>query len=397
MCVYVVQSEKMAHLPIFLLLFFSAFQCRLCENSSPAPDDFYILSQDTGISRYQLSSAVLVQLPVLNLKAARAIEYDVRNDCVFWTDSKRVVRQCLTNNQPIEVLVSNGIDNVVDLAYDWKSETLYFVDAGRHKIEAVETSQRVLLSSSGQNNWRRTVVELGPQTTSTSIAVHPTHGYLFWTQYGLGNTQNSSIVRTNLDGSVPKQLHWHPKVMRPVDITVDHEKLRIYWIDRDGNFIAGSLITGHGYRVYVHLNGDREHPNRALSARKGIVYWSGSNGQIFASDVSTHGHLSLTHSNTARELKDVVVADDFKVYNKQNQSTVNYCSTGRHNCSHICVGTMSNSFKCMCPDALVEETAADGRIRCTCAYGDEQECYTRLYACQPTEFQCVTDSKCISS
>lgn len=376
---------------IFFFIFCSAIQCSW-QISPRVDDDFLIISRMAGISYFQLATETGYQMSVRNLTSAHSIEYDAKHNCVFWTDSKRVVRQCLGRYSPAEVLISNGVDNIVDLAYDWESETLYFVDAGRHRIEAVETSDRVRRPITGQNNWRCTIVEFGPHTTSTALAVDPGQGYLVWAQYGLGVTQNASIYRANLDGSEAQQLQQHPDVMKPVEIAIDHENHQVYWIDYSGNFIATCTATGDSYRIFVRLNSERKHSNVALAARNGLVYWSDYEGKIHASEEDGVDARDELLPNGTVEVENTIVAYDFKVYNKRSQSNFNDCGTGTHNCSHICVTSASGPYKCLCPDAL----HTIGFDQCTCPYGAEEECYKRLYGCQMTELECVSDSKCIS-
>lgn len=135
-----------------------------------------------------------MELPIRNLKNVIAIDFDMHNNCVYWADivSDMISRQCFNSNSSVEVLVSTDLASIEGLALDWISHTLYFVDGTRAKIELIRTD----VNYSGR--MRRTILDNRNLKKPRGIAVHPTAGYLYWTDWA---TENPSISRANLDGT----------------------------------------------------------------------------------------------------------------------------------------------------------------------------------------------------
>lgn len=174
-------------------------------------DDFLVVAQRDKISRIYLPSGRKEVLPVVGLKNVIAIEFDMKNNCVFWADiqTDEIGRQCLNGNRTVEILAETGLSSVEGMSYDWISELLFFVDGTRFKIEALSTSFT-------KPRVRKTIIEKLPKPRG--IVVHPVSGYLFWTDWSFNNP---SISRANLDGSDIKLLFSKRDVVWPNGITID--------------------------------------------------------------------------------------------------------------------------------------------------------------------------------
>lgn len=140
-----------------------------------------------------------------------AIEFDIKNNCVFWADiqTDEIGRQCLNGNRSVEILAESGLSSVEGMSYDWISELLFFVDGTRFKIEALSTSFT-------KPRIRKTIIEKLPKPRG--IVVHPMAGYLFWTDWSFNSP---SISRANLDGTNIKLLFSKKDVVWPNGITID--------------------------------------------------------------------------------------------------------------------------------------------------------------------------------
>lgn len=138
-----------------------------------------------------------------------AIEYDMRNNCLYWADivNDTIGRQCFkTGLSAPEILVETDLSSIEGMAFDWVSNVLYFVDGVRARIQIIRTD----IAHHGR--MRRTI--LGPYDVQKprGIAVHPMAGYMFWTDWAPGN---ASVNRANLDGSNIKRLFLTNKVEWP--------------------------------------------------------------------------------------------------------------------------------------------------------------------------------------
>lgn len=207
----------------------------------PCPFDevqqFLLIAQRDRICRFDLKTKQLTDLPVKDLKNIIAVDFDMKNNCVYWADidADTIKRQCLGNGSVQEVLVSQEMASVEGLALDWISHTLYFVDGVLAKIELI----RVDVNHMGR--MRRTILD--KLKKPRGIALHPTSGYLFWTDWSV---EGSGIYRANLDGSNIKQLFGKKDgVEWPNGITVDHIAERIYWVEAKLDYIASSDLHGN--------------------------------------------------------------------------------------------------------------------------------------------------------
>ena len=83
----------------------------------------------------------------------------------------------------------------------------------------------------------------------TSIAIDPIAEYLFIADEGDKHSNPAKIFRCLLDGSQCTTII-DQKLDQPSDLTVDHIKRRLYWVDRFYDHLESSDY--HGARRYLH-------------------------------------------------------------------------------------------------------------------------------------------------
>lgn len=223
---------------------------------------FIVKAQNDQISLVQLvNNNVDAELPLFNTTHVHHVEYDMRHNCVFYATYEQIVRQCLNGNQAAEVLVSYGATYIQGLAYDWMSQVLYFTDAQRHKIEAINVS---VIDHSSTNRLRSTIYQGDEDSVPIRIAVHPTRGFLYW-------TSATTIIRIGLDGGHERQLVEGNQIQEPTEIAIDYEADRVYWNDDRLNQIASSDLDGNDVRIHSTYN--NYVPVSELSVHKNLIYY----------------------------------------------------------------------------------------------------------------------------
>ncbi|XP_060532386.1 sortilin-related receptor-like isoform X2 [Cylas formicarius] len=335
--------------------------------------DFLLFAQRESISTYNLVTKSLEVLPLYNLKNVIAVDYDLKNNCVYWADisSDTVSRQCFTSGGKPEVLVSNDLASIEGMAFDWISENLYFVDGVRAKIELIRTN----ISYSGR--MRRTILNETVLKKPRGIALHPQHGYMFWTDW---SAENPSVNRANLDGSNNFTLFGKDKVEWPNGITVDYIANRIYWVDARQDYIGSSDLHGDGFIKIVHDVDVVSHPF-AIAVFKNDMYWDDwKKNAIFVSDKDIYkGYGTL--------LKDVSGIMDLKIFATGLRTGTNACANA--SCPYICVGLPKNNYTCLCPDGMEMSDAG----KCLCPGGVEPfangTCLAVNKSCSPEHFTCA--------
>ncbi|XP_023246072.1 sortilin-related receptor isoform X2 [Copidosoma floridanum] len=352
--------------------------------------EFLLVAQRERISRIDLKDQKIDVLPVHDLKNVIAIEFDVRNNCLYWADivNDTIGRQCLKDgkSQP-EILVETDLSSIEGMALDWVSNVLYFVDGVRMRIQIIRTD----ISSMGR--MRRTILGSNNVQKPRGIAVHPMMGYMFWTDWAPGN---ASVNRANLDGTHAKQLFF-TRVEWPNGITIDYIAERIYWVDARQDYIGSSDFEGNGFKKVIQSDERVSHPF-AVAVFKDNMYWDDwKQSMIFQAD-KDHG-LGITP--IVGQLAGLM---DLKVYAHSVQSGTNKCANNTQ-CSHICLGAPNNSFVCLCPDGMVMQ---DGK--CMCPGGVKpyanstcprvaNSCASHQFACDsgvciPESWRCDDDNDC---
>uniref|UniRef100_A0A1B0DIT9 Sortilin n=2 Tax=Phlebotomus papatasi TaxID=29031 RepID=A0A1B0DIT9_PHLPP len=381
---------------------------------------FLIVAQRDHISRIDLSTGKKEQLPVTELRNVIAIDFDLKNNCVFWADilTDTIGRQCLNGNQSREILVETDLASVEGMSYDWVSQLLFFVDGTRTKIEAVKTSH------DAHARMRKTIIGSAHLSKPRGIVVHPIEGYIFWTDW---SSSKPSLSRSNLDGTDIRMLFTKPQVVWPNGVTIDYIAERVYWVDASKDYIASCDLHGRGFQKILEQDPRVAHPF-AVAVYKDLMYWDDwKMDSVFSADKDKG---IIIHS-IAEEMTTLM---DLKVYAHAIQEGTNACSENK--CSHMCVGAPKKGFTCLCPDGM--EKSPTGECLCpgslkpyanktcpqlanTCAPGyftcsnrlcvpmlyrcddendcgdnsDEMGCLLKTLPCPPHMFTCKSDNICI--
>ncbi|XP_059482311.1 sortilin-related receptor-like [Neocloeon triangulifer] len=385
-------------------------------------EEFLVVSEREKVGTISLSGKMeFRQVPIKGIKAVIGIEYDLKNNCLYYGDADQdfIGRQCMeSGSSEPEILVRTNLDSVEGMAYDWISHLLYFVDGARSSIEMIRTD----VGHFGR--MRKTVLDRNVLKKPRGIAVHPVQGYVFYTDWAPGEP---TISRCSADGSNVKHLFTKTTVHWPNGITIDYIAERIYWVDAKFDYIASSDLDGKKFRKIIMNSGFIEHPF-AIAVFKDTMYWTDwKRSSIFMADKDHGAGITVL----AADLPNVM---DLKVFAHSMQEGSNACSN-RTSCSHICVGMPQGSFKCLCPDALVQSgneclcpsmqkplvngtcpsvanTCASDYFRCKsgncipklwrcdgdndCADNSDEEMCGET-TCQNNHFQCKKSGKCIPS
>ncbi|KAJ8687024.1 hypothetical protein QAD02_022818 [Eretmocerus hayati] len=344
-----------------------------CPMNEPA--SFLLAAQRERIARIDLNERTLEVLPVQDLKNVIAVEFDMKNNCLYWADivNDTIGRQCFKDGRSYpEILVETDLSSIEGMALDWVSNVLYFVDGVRMRIQIIRTD----ISVAGR--MRRTI--LGPTNVQKprGIAVHPMAGYMFWTDWAPGN---ASVNRANLDGTNVKHLHRNI-VEWPNGITIDHIAERIYWVDARQDYIGSSDFEGQYFKRIISDDDRVSHPF-AVAVYKSNMYWDDwKQSMIFVADKDRGLGVQKIYGQLAGLM-------DLKVFGHGVQTGTNKCFNNTE-CSHICLGAPNNGSVCLCPDGMVMQ---DGK--CMCPGGikpyPNSTCPQVDSSCAPNQFAC--DSK----
>lgn len=284
---------------------------------------------------------------IVNARQGMSVDYDMKNDCLLWTDKgqSEICRQCFNPNRDMEVLHKVSVGYFGRIAYDWVSQMLYFTNVTHSKVEVISTAP-----TPDRAQMHRTVVELEQNSDLFGIAVHPRRGYLFWTCRG-----GKNIMRANLNGSDMRQLiegdksHEQQKPQLAT-IIVDFEMERLFWTDKSN--IHSCDFNGGQVNVILAA----EMPV-AIAVINNTIFWSEWNTRKFrkaiVKEYNSDGIKLLTSSDSPNisTVTENIKYWDTCFISQSIQSEMNACS-GWNGCSHACVGVPSDNFKCVCPQEM---------------------------------------------
>lgn len=345
---------------------------------------FLLVALKKKILRFNLaeSSPKPEVLPVKGLSNVIAIDFDMKDNCLYYGDVERdiIARQCLSGKKPPEILVESGLKSVEGIAYDWISKMLYFVDGTTIRIEAIRTD------ISYSNRMRITILNNGTLDKPRGIALHPVAGYLYWTDW---SKLKPHVGRANLNGSGVQYLFTSPDVHWPNGITVDHFAELIYWVDARLDYIAAADLHGRHFRKIIRSDTEKRlsHPF-SVAVFKDLMYWDDwEQKRIFFAD-KDHGVSMQTLTSAIEGLMDI------KVFAHGVQEGTNVCSNSSRVCSHLCFAQPDKLPPvCACPDDMIMK---DGECRCF----DGSKPFSnhtcpKIKQCLTSQFQCADNNSCI--
>ena len=166
---------------------------------------------DIRVISFDTATHSNVILPLKGLRSAIALDFEINQNQVFWSDvtldfisrsnmngKRKHVHYLSIFSSPAKdqkVIASNSLESPTGLAVDWINEKVYWTDVGTDKIEVsnFDGSQRSVVIWSGMDRPR-------------NIVVDPSNGYFYWTDWGtvaliskayLDGTRASVVVNSN--------------------------------------------------------------------------------------------------------------------------------------------------------------------------------------------------------
>lgn len=304
------------------------------------PEAFLLFSRRSDIRRISLESKHDDIIPVSGILEASALDYDINDDRIYWTDIHlKTINRAFMNGSNVEHIIEFGLEYPEGMAVDWIAHNLYWTDMGSNRIEVSRldgSSRKVLL-------WQ-------DLDDPRSLALDPNDGYMYWSDWG----SNPCIERSAMDGSDRSKIV--TKIKRANGLTIDYIDRRIFWIDIDEDIIESADLTG-GNRQHI-IPTSLPDPY-ALTQYQDNIYWS---------DWSTRTierASKITGENRIHIQKQLDFVVDIVVYHASRQSGWNPCAVNNGGCSHLCLALPSKSqhksynYCCACPSHY--ELASDNK------------------------------------
>ncbi|KAM9468136.1 low-density lipoprotein receptor-related protein 6 [Clarias gariepinus] len=288
------------------------------------PEAFLLFSRHTDIRRISLeTNSNNVAIPLTGVKEASALDFDVTDNRIYWTDiTLKTISRAFMNGSALEHVVEFGLDYPEGMAVDWLGKNLYWADTGTNRIEVAKLD--------GQH---RQVLVWKDLDSPRALALDPAEGFMYWTEWG----GRPKIDRAAMDGTGRITLVLN--VGRANGLTIDYAERRLYWTDLDTTLIESSNMLGREREVIAD---DLPHPF-GLTQYQDYIYWTDwSQRSIERANKTSGQNRTLIQGHL-----DYVM--DILVFHSSRQGGWNACASTNGHCSHLCLAVPVSSYVCGCP------------------------------------------------
>ncbi|XP_020639840.3 low-density lipoprotein receptor-related protein 5 [Pogona vitticeps] len=286
------------------------------------PEAFLVFTSRAAIHRISLETNNNdVAIPLTGVKEASALDFDVSDNRIYWTDiSLKTISRAFMNGSAVEHVIEFGLDYPEGMAVDWMGKNLYWADTGTNRIEVARL-----------DGLYRQVLVWKDLDNPRSLALDPSKGYMYWTEWG----GKPKIVRAYMDGT--NSITLVDKVGRANDLTIDYEDQRLYWTDLDTSMIESSNMLGQEREIIAD---DLPHPF-GLTQYSDFIYWTDWNLHSIERADKTNGR----NRTLIQGRLDFVM--DILVFHSSRQDGFNECVQNNGHCGQLCLA-IPNSYICGC-------------------------------------------------
>jgi len=128
----------------------------------------------------------------------------------------------------------------------------------------------------------KTIVTLGRKLPD-GIVVDPDTGHMYWTNMGIPNANDGSVMRADLDGGNITTVVPEGATHTPKQLQLDKTNGRLYWSDREGMRVMRVNLDGSKLETLVDTSQGDRRPGTdatkwcvgmALDIERGQLYWT---------------------------------------------------------------------------------------------------------------------------
>jgi hypothetical protein len=150
------------------------------------------------------------------------------------------------------------------------------------RLFVLDLSGGRVLSCTPDGSDLKTIVNLGRKLPD-GIVVDPEAGHIYWTNMGIPNANDGSVMRAGLDGANITTIVLEGATHTPKQLQLDTKNGKLYWSDREGMRIMRVNLDGSKLETLVDTSQGDPRPGTdatkwcvgiALDVERGQLYWT---------------------------------------------------------------------------------------------------------------------------
>uniref|UniRef100_A0A8C4MYX3 LDL receptor related protein 1B n=1 Tax=Equus asinus asinus TaxID=83772 RepID=A0A8C4MYX3_EQUAS len=322
--------------------------CKVKNEPTDRPPMLLIANSET-IEVFYLNGSKMATLSSVNGNEIHTLDFIYNEDTICWIESRESSNQLkciqitkterLTDEWTINILQS--FHNVQQMAIDWLTRNLYFVDHVSDRIFVCTYNGSVCV----------TLIDLELHNPK-AIAVDPIAGKLFFTDYG----NVAKVERCDMDGMNRTRII-DSKTEQPAALALDLVNKLVYWVDLYLDYVE--VVDYQGKNRHTIIQG------RQVRHLYGITVFE---DYLYATNSDNFNIIRINRFN-GTDIHSLIKMENprgIRIYQKRTQPTVrsHACEVDPYGmpggCSHICL--LSSSYKtrtCRCRTGF--NLGSDGR------------------------------------
>ncbi len=146
----------------------------------------------------------------------------------------------------------------------------------------LDLSSGRVMSCTPDGSDLKTIVTLGRKLPD-GIVVDPDAGHIYWTNMGIPNANDGSVMRADLDGANIATIVPEGATHTPKQLQLDQKNGKLYWSDREGMRVMRVNLDGSKLETLVDTSQGDPRPGTdatkwcvgiALDVERGQLYWT---------------------------------------------------------------------------------------------------------------------------
>ncbi|XP_062904698.1 low-density lipoprotein receptor-related protein 1-like isoform X1 [Mobula hypostoma] len=267
----------------------------------------------------------------------------VKGKKIFWTNGHTGRISFIDISDKRESQTSDATDLNIPgfqapqgIAIDWVAENIYWTDSFKNVIYVAKI-----------NGQKYKKLVSGMMDKPCAIAVDPSRGMMYWTDYG----KQPKIEQSAMDGTL-RRILIHKDLQWPTGLSLDHFNQRLYWADAKLSIVGSVRFDGSDPVVVANTKQGLQSPFSIDIFEDYIYGVTHTNSRVFKVHKFGRGHLEYLVSG----LSDASATIVFHQYKQQDLP--NPCS--KKKCEWLCL-LNPTGVTCLCPDGknMINGTCID--------------------------------------